>query len=103
MGFEGENYQKIQIVEAVKEFVPGLSVDITEKGKDLRDYQVDFSKMKEHLNLVNRYTVRDGVQEVITMLEGGYIQDTQAHVYSNHFPDLGEDIENKAEAGVGCS
>ena len=103
VGFEGENYQKIQIVEAVKKFIPDLSVDIIEKGKDLRDYQVDFYKLKKYLGLKNNYTVEDGVREVIELLQQGLITDTENKIYSNNYPDLGEGIENRTEDRVGCS
>lgn len=91
VGFEGENYQKIQIVEAVKKFIPDLSVDIVEKGKDLRDYQVDFSKLQRYLGLKNSYTVEDGVKEVIEILRQGFITDTQNRIYYDTYPDLGEE------------
>ena len=103
VGFEGENYQKIQIVEAVKKFIPDLSVDIIEKGKDLRDYQVDFYKLKKYLGLKNNYTVEDGVKEVIELLQQGLITDIENKIYSNNYPDLGEGIENRTEDRVGCS
>jgi nucleoside-diphosphate-sugar epimerase len=98
VGFEGQNYQKIQIVEAVKKFIPELSVDIIEGSQDLRDYRVDFSKLKQYLGLKNIYTVEDGVGEVIEILKHGFIADAQSNVYSNNYPDLGEAVENR----VGC-
>ena len=88
LGFEGENYQKIQIVDEVKKLLPELTVNVVEKGSDLRDYQVDFSKLNKHLGLKNFYTVKDGVREVVTMLQEGYITDPQNNIYCNTYPDL---------------
>lgn len=99
VGFDGQNYQKIQIVEAVKKFISNLSVDIIEKGQDFRDYQVDFSKLPKYLGLKNIYTVEDGVKEIIELLRQGYIPDTENRIYSNNYPDLGAEIEDR----VGCA
>ncbi len=90
IGFEGENYQKIQIVQIVKKFITDLVVDTIKKGEDLRDYQVDFSKLQKYLGLKNLYTVEDGVREVIDLLRGGSITDPENMIYYNTYPDLGE-------------
>jgi nucleoside-diphosphate-sugar epimerase len=45
VGFNGENYQKIQIAEIIQQFMPDVHIDIVKKGTYLRDYQVDFSKL----------------------------------------------------------
>ena len=42
IGFNGENYQKIQIANIVKEYIPETKIEIVKIGSDLRDYQVDF-------------------------------------------------------------
>jgi len=95
VGYAGQNYQKIQVVEAVTRVIPDLVVDITEKGKDLRDYKVDFSKLKKYLDLENLYAVDDGVREVIELLRSGLITDTNNSIYHNNYPDIGEEIENR--------
>lgn len=91
LGFEGENYQKIQIVQIVKKFIADLSVNIIEKGEDLRDYRVDFSKLQKYLGLKNTYTVEDGVKEVIDLLSRGVITDADNRIYSNTYPELGDE------------
>jgi nucleoside-diphosphate-sugar epimerase len=83
VGFNGENYQKITIAETIKEFIPDLKIEIVEKGTDLRDYQVDFSKLKKFLNVDITYTVKDGVKEIINLLRNGIIDNPYEEKYYN--------------------
>jgi len=88
VGFNGENYQKVQIVEEVKKLLPELTVKIVDKGSDLRDYQVDFSKLQKYIGIKNVYTVKDGVKEIIDLLSQGVIKDPLNSVYYNTTPEL---------------
>jgi nucleoside-diphosphate-sugar epimerase len=90
VGFDGENYQKIQIAEAVREYIPDVKIEVVDKGKDARDYQVDFSKLGEILDIKKTHTLRDGVKEIISLLEMGLINDPKDNVYYNTLPNLGE-------------
>lgn len=89
MGFNGENYQKIKIANIVKQFIPDLKIDVVEKGTDLRDYQVDFTKLEQYLGMKNTFTVEDGVKEIVDMLSLGIIEDPDADIYYNTKPRLG--------------
>jgi nucleoside-diphosphate-sugar epimerase len=88
VGFNGENYQKIKIADIVKQFIPDLKIDVVEKGTDLRDYQVDFTKLEKYLGMKNLFTVKDGVREVVDMLSLGIIGDPDADIYYNTKPRL---------------
>lgn len=86
IGFHGENYQKIEIADIVKKFVPDTKIEIVKKGMDLRDYQVDFSKLQKSLNIKNNFTVQDGVKEVLKLLENKTIADPYQNCYYNTTP-----------------
>ncbi|MFH1288896.1 MAG: hypothetical protein ABII25_09425, partial [bacterium] len=88
VGFNGENYRKIQIAEFVKGFISDVHVDIIKKGADLRDYQVDFSKLKKFLNIEKTFTPQDGIGEVLNLLREGIIQNPSQSYYYNLTPDL---------------
>ena len=90
IGFNQENHQKIRIAEAIKKFIPGLEIKLTEKGSDLRNYKVDFTKMNEFLGIKNSFSVDDGVKQVINMLESGLINNPKENFYYNTLPDLGD-------------
>jgi len=89
VGFNKENYQKIEIAKAISTSIPGIRIDITEKGSDTRDYRVDFSKLQRYLDVSNSYRVEDGIREVVDLLRSGKIHNPQDTVYYNTSPDLG--------------
>jgi len=89
VGFNGENYQKIQIANIVKENIPDTKIEIVKTGSDLRDYQVDFSKLKKFLDIKNTYTINDGVKEVLEILRNKIITDPYEDYYYDTLPDIG--------------
>ena len=89
IGFNGENYQKIQIANIVKENIPDTKIEIVKTGSDLRDYQVDFSKLKKFLNIKNTYTIKNGVEEILEMLKNKIITDPYKDYYYDTLPDIG--------------
>lgn len=88
VGFNGENYQKIRIAEIVKKFVPETKIEIVKTGADLRNYQVDFSKLQEFLNIKNEFMVEDGVKGILGLLEDRIIRDPYESRYYNTSPAL---------------
>lgn len=88
IGFPGENYQKIQIAEIVKKYIPETKIDILKEGGDKRDYQVDFSKLHRFLNVKQIFNVDKSVAEIYEMLSKGYITDPESPVYYNTTPKL---------------
>ncbi len=89
VGFSRENYQKIQIANIVKENIPETKIEIVKTGSDLRDYQVNFSKLQKFINIKNTYTVNDGVKEVLEILKNKIITDPYKDYYYNTLPDIG--------------
>lgn len=92
MGFPGENYQKIQIANTVKKYIPDVKIDILKEGGDKRDYQVDFSKLHKFLSVKQIFNVDKSVAEIYTMLKNGYITNPDAPVYYNTTPKLNQDV-----------
>lgn len=88
IGFAGENYQKIRIAEIVRGFISDTRIEIVEKRSDMRDYEVDFSKLKKCLDIKNDYTVKDGVREVMDLLRSGKIGNPKDRMYCNIHPML---------------
>lgn len=94
IGFNGENYQKIQIANIVKENIPDTKIQIVKTGSDLRNYQVDFSKLKKFLNIKNTYTIKNGVEEILEILKNKIITDPYKDYYYDTLPDI---RNNKSE------
>ena len=95
VGFNKENYQKIKVVEIIKKFIPELHFTLVEKGSDLRDYQVDFSKLPRYLNVKKTYTVEDGVKQIVDMLRSGIIKNCSDPKYYNTYPHIGDSIPDR--------
>lgn len=74
-GGEKNNFTKRMVVDTVKQFVPDAKVRFQEKGSDPRDYRVDFKKIKNVLHFEPKYSVADGVKEILVALN--------QHVFAN--------------------
>jgi nucleoside-diphosphate-sugar epimerase len=68
-GGEVNNYTKQGIVDAILEQLPNAQVKYKEHGVDPRNYRVDFSKVKKILDFNPKYTVHDGIKEVLIAFE----------------------------------
>lgn len=90
VGFNGENYKKIQISKIVKNFMPDTKIEIAKDGNDLRDYQVDFSKLQRFLSIRNKFTVKDGVKEILRLFKDKIIIDPYESCFYNTTPDFGK-------------
>lgn len=88
VGFNGENHQKIQIAEIIRKFVPETKIKTVKMGTDLRNYQVDFLKLKKFLNIKNTNTVEGGIKEVLDLLRKRVISNPYESCYYNTTPDL---------------
>ncbi len=73
IGSNFNNFSKKQIVETILEFLPHGKVKFIDKGKDMRNYKVNFTKLKKVLNFVPKISVRDGIEEIINYNKGSYI------------------------------
>ena len=65
VGNDDNNFTKKQIIEQIIKFIPGNKVVFTDKKKDPRNYKVNFSKIYKTLNFKIKYTVTDGIKEMI--------------------------------------
>ena len=63
------NFTKKQIVEQIFKFISGNKVTFTDKKKDPRNYKVNFSKINKILNFKIKYTVHDGIKEMINFFK----------------------------------
>jgi nucleoside-diphosphate-sugar epimerase len=81
----GSNDQNCQIADLgaiIQEMLPTARVVIQPK-EDNRNYRVRFDKIHKLLNFQPRYTLRDGIQEIIDAFAMGQITDYQDPRYNN--------------------
>jgi len=70
--------------------LPETEVEVVKSGTDLRDYQVDFSKLKKYLNMEKTFGIRDGIKQIVELLESGVIGDVTDSIYYNTSPFIEE-------------
>lgn len=75
-GGEVNNFTKKMIVDAIKEYLPEANIKYGENGSDPRNYKVSFKKAKEILGFEPKFTVKDGIEELIKAFELGVYKDS---------------------------
>jgi len=69
VGSEINNFTKAGIVNLIKKKLPNSEVVLKKGGVDKRDYRVSFEKLKKKLNISTLYSVSDGIDEIIKILQ----------------------------------
>jgi len=82
VGCNEQNYQIADLGLIIKEMVPTARV-VTQPKEDNRNYRVRFDKIRNMLNFQPRYTIRDGIREIMDAFATGQITDYRDPRYSN--------------------
>jgi nucleoside-diphosphate-sugar epimerase len=82
-GRSGENYRKLDLVEAIHSQIDTGRVTYVHKDEDPRDYKVSFDKIRSVLGFNTAMTVPDGIGEVIDRLSVGAFPDPFGSRYRN--------------------
>jgi nucleoside-diphosphate-sugar epimerase len=69
VGRSGENYRKLDLVEAIRRVTDRGEVVFVHREEDPRDYKVSFDKIRDILGFETEMTVPDGIAEVLDALE----------------------------------
>ncbi len=81
----GENVTILEVAEAVQEQVPDAHIEVTDLPfQDTRNYRVSGAKGREVLGFAPLLRMRDGINEVKTLVEEGRIRDLTASRFSNY-------------------
>ncbi|UYN92573.1 MAG: NAD(P)-dependent oxidoreductase [Anaerolineales bacterium] len=77
LGDETGNYRKDEIVGLIIKRLPEIIVNYKDLtfGGDMRDISVSFEKVRRVLGYQTRYTVDDGIRELLHALQDGLIKD----------------------------
>jgi nucleoside-diphosphate-sugar epimerase len=90
LGDDESNHTKEEIVGFIKAALPETRIQYEKVSfrEDMRDVSVSFSKVRQALSFRQRWTVPQGIQEVLTLLETGLLGDPFAVRYRNAPPIL---------------
>jgi nucleoside-diphosphate-sugar epimerase len=83
VGSDQQNFTIQQIGELIKAIVPNAELINQGLGGDRRDYRADFRKVREELGFVPRWSVVEGINQVIDAIRSGEVKDYRSAKYSN--------------------
>lgn len=85
-GSEKNNYTKKMIVDEVLAHIPNGQVRYQQHGSDPRNYRVNFNKIQKTLNFEAKYSVADGIQEILSALRKNCFVDVSSrpNFYGNY-------------------
>jgi len=64
-GGEVNNFTKKMIIDTISSYIPLARIKYVANGSDPRNYKVSFQKVKDILGFEPKYTVKDGIEELI--------------------------------------
>ena len=83
VGSNDQNYTIQEIGEMVHECVISAELITNSGDGDKRDYRVNFNKIRNQLDFSPRWTVRQGIQQVLDAIASGDVSDYSESRYSN--------------------
>jgi nucleoside-diphosphate-sugar epimerase len=90
LGDDDGNHTKEEIVGFIRQALPEtkISYENVNFSADMRDVRVSFAKVRRALGFRRRWTVPQGIQEVLTTLKTGLLGDPHGDRYRNAPPIL---------------
>jgi len=84
-GGDINNATKKMIVDKIIKYLPNSNVKYVDNGSDPRNYKVDFSKVKSNLSFEPKYSIDDGIKELINAFDIGLFADSydNKNLYGN--------------------
>jgi len=84
LGYNQENYKKIEIANLVKEkFFKNIDIEVIDKDPDLRSYRLDFDKMKKFFDLEPFTDILKESSKIINNFENNQYQNVDDKKYYN--------------------
>jgi len=83
VGSDEQNYTILQIGEIIVRLVPGTELVSEGSDTDTRDYRVSFAKLVRTVGFTPRWTVEQGIRQVIEAMETGAVRDYRDSKHSN--------------------
>ena len=83
VGSNEQNYTITEIGRMVHEHVPAAELLISEQDADKRNYRVSFDKIRNLLAFTPKWTVPQGIAQVLEAIASGEVQDYNDPRYSN--------------------
>jgi len=79
-GGDANNATKQNIVDEILRHLPNGKIVYQDQGADPRNYRVDFRKVRETLGFEPKYTITDGIEELLSALRGHVFDDVDKNI-----------------------
>lgn len=79
-GGEINNYTKKMLVEEIRKSLPKSQIKYVDGGFDRRNYRVDFTKIHNQLYFKPKWTVGDGIVELVSALGRNFLTDYEERI-----------------------
>jgi nucleoside-diphosphate-sugar epimerase len=83
VGCDEQNYTIQHVGETIQRLVPASALTSMGSDTDLRNYKVSFSKIHKTLGFKPRWTVEQGISQVIEAVQSGKVKNYHDAKYSN--------------------
>jgi nucleoside-diphosphate-sugar epimerase len=83
VGSNDQNHTIREIGEMIHEQVVTAELTVNDDDVDLRNYRVDFGKIRNVLGFRPSWTIQDGIEQVLEAIASGDVTDYQESRYSN--------------------
>ena len=83
LGSNEQNYKIIEIAQKIQEFIPGTSIEIDNSSPDVRDYIVDFTRIKATLDFTPKRTIEYCLNELKNEFKKDNYKDYLDSKYNN--------------------
>lgn len=83
-----KNFQKQDIVNFIRKYIPGCKEEIVDSAADKRDYNVSSEKIKKILGFKAKVSLQTGMKEMLNALNSGIFKDPTDYRYTNVWPTL---------------
>jgi nucleoside-diphosphate-sugar epimerase len=88
IGGNENNFKLREIGYLIKELIPDAKLNFDEKVNDPRDYRVNFDKAENILNFKAIKTVKEGISEVVNIVQEKSISHINNQSYNNYLREL---------------
>ena len=83
VGSDAQNYTIQGAAEEIQRLVPAARIVSMGDDSDLRNYRVNFAKIRNRLGFEPEWTIERGVRQVLDAVASGAVSDYRAAQYSN--------------------
>jgi nucleoside-diphosphate-sugar epimerase len=83
VGSDEQNYTIREIGELVRDHVPSAEMIVNAQVTDARNYRVSFAKIRQQLSFEPKWTLAQGIQQVLEAIARGEVGDYRDPKYSN--------------------